>query len=140
LLALLAGAGLTGALVAGSGRAEQEAVLLLRLDRSSYPPKAPIQVSLEVSNKSQVAIHLSFPTSQRYDLSLEDETGKEIWRWSQGRLFLQMMGEEVLKPSTDGPRFRETIAAPAIPGSYKLSAWISSKDRPLKATISLRVR
>jgi hypothetical protein len=140
VLAVLAGAVLTGALVVGTSRAESEAVLLLRLDRSSYSPKEPIQVALEVSNNSHEAIHLTFPTSQRFDLSLEDETGKEVWRWSQGRLFLQMMGEEVLKPGAGGLRYRETFSAPAIAGRYKLSAWISSKKRPLKTTTSLKVR
>jgi hypothetical protein len=51
---------------------------------------------LVVRNDTEWPVELTFPTSQRFDFIVRDALGKEILRWSDGRAFLQVIGQEKL--------------------------------------------
>jgi hypothetical protein len=64
---------------------------------ASVPPEGvflagrPIEVSLVASNGGNAPVAFSFPTAQRYDVIIWDDDCKEIWRWSAGRMFAQVV-------------------------------------------------
>jgi hypothetical protein len=49
-----------------------------------------------VRNHTEWQVEFTFPTSQRFDFIVRDALGKEVLRWSDGRVFLQVMGREIL--------------------------------------------
>ncbi len=137
---LLAGAVLLAALAAGAGPQGTGLVLGLRADKPVYLPGERIPVTLEVTNPAPDSHRLTFRTSQRFDLALEDAGGREVWRWSRGRYFLQVIGEEILKSGSDGLRFRTEVPAPSARGRYLLRGWITSTGPPLTTSTTIQVR
>jgi len=57
-------------------------------------PKA--RAKLVVRNHTEWPVEFTFPTSQRFDFIVRDALGKEILRWSDGRAFLEVIGQEKL--------------------------------------------
>lgn len=60
------------------------------------PPR--IRMILRIFNDTQIPITLNFTTSQRFDFSIYDSSGAEVWRWSADRYFLQVLGQLTLNP------------------------------------------
>ena len=55
------------------------------------------KITLEVTNKADRTVTLTFPTAQRYDFIIKK--GKQtIWQWSAGRMFAQVVGRYELAP------------------------------------------
>ena len=57
-----------------------------------------VRFNLYVTNTSETAVVLNFPSSQRYDFAVETTGGEVIWRWSAARSFAQAIGQETLGP------------------------------------------
>jgi hypothetical protein len=55
-------------------------------------------VALTVRNAGPSAVALSFATAQRFDVVLFDDTCREIWRWSRGRMFARVLGGLTIAP------------------------------------------
>ncbi len=55
-------------------------------------------LALHVTNASEDTVRLEFRSGQRYDFVVKDGSGREVWRWSEGRMFTQALGREVLEP------------------------------------------
>jgi hypothetical protein len=51
---------------------------------------------LVVRNNTEMPVEFTFPTSQRFDFIVRDALGKEVLRWSDGKMFLQVVGKEIL--------------------------------------------
>lgn len=73
------------------------------IDRPEYgtnmttrPPV--IKMALQVYNYSQLPVTFDFTTSQRYDFAIYDSRGREVWRWSDDKAFLQVTGQLTLQP------------------------------------------
>ena len=115
-------------------------VLGLQIHGSKLSPGEPVRVTLEVTNRSPETVRLTFLTGQRFDLSLRNVSGREVWRWSDGRLFMQALGEEVLKPSPGVLRFDATIPAPRGEGRYTLHGKITATNLTLRASAPFQVR
>ena len=137
---LLAGVVLLAGLAAGASPQGPGLVLGLQADKPVYLPGERISVTLEVTNPAPDSHRLTFRTSQRFDLALEDAAGREIWRWSRGRYFLQVIGEEILKSGSGGLSFRTAIPAPSARGRYLLRGWLTSTGPPLITTTTIQVR
>ncbi len=112
----------------------------LALDKETYRPGETIQVTLQVANPTAEPVTLTFATSQRFDLAIEDERGQELWRWSRGRLFLQVLGEETIHPEGRPLTYDAEAPAPGEPGRYRLLGGLATKGRAPRATIPFTVR
>jgi hypothetical protein len=55
-----------------------------------------VRFVLHVTNSSAQPITLEFANAQRYDFEVEDASAGLLWRWSDGQMFAQMLGEEVI--------------------------------------------
>ena len=65
------------------------------------PPgwRAPvIRMALRVFNHSYMPVTFDFTTSQRYDFAIYNSNGTEVWRWSDDKAFLQVLGQVTLEP------------------------------------------
>ncbi len=112
----------------------------LTTDRPIYSADQPINAELCVFNRTEEKAMLSFRSGQRYDFVVSDSGGKEIWRWSRGRMFIQMLGQETLGPGKTQLSYRQTYAGKLAPGTYKLTGTVTASNRPTSASVTVEVR
>jgi hypothetical protein len=99
-----------------------EAALSVRTD-------AGVEFSLSVTNASDHRVELAFANGQTRDFAVFDGAGREVWRWSRGRLFTQGMQATLIAPG-DSVVYAERWTPPA-PGRYTLVAQLRSENYPL---------
>jgi hypothetical protein len=58
-----------------------------------------IEFTFRVTNNASRKLELLFPTGQTHDLVVVDSLGREVWRWSEGRMFTQALQNRVLESS-----------------------------------------
>lgn len=86
--------------------------------------KGWVRFTLKVENLTHSPVQLSQPTSQTHDFAVSRD-GKEIWRWSQDKLFLQMLTERVVQPGETLTYTGDwTLPKPLPPGKYSVEAWL----------------
>lgn len=90
-------------------------------------PRA-IRFALGVKNVGVKHVELTFPNGQSYDFVVVDSVGREIWRWSRGRMFTQGVQNKQLGAG-DSMRAQETWTAP-VPGRYTAIAMLNSSNFP----------
>ena len=87
-----------------------------------------VKFAFHVTNSSAKRVELRFPSGQTHDLVVLDPQGREVWRWSRGRMFTQSMQNKVLA-SSDTLTFTETWH-PEHPGTYTAVASLLSQNFP----------
>jgi hypothetical protein len=128
----------------------------LAVDRPVYvvsrmPTAAPedrvprMTVRITLRNTTNEPVRLRFPTSQRYDLEIQDAEGKHVWRWSEDRAFLMVYGEEEFGPGERN--YIETVrlagrdGEPLPEGRYVLRAWLTTDmHQGWSASVEFEVR
>lgn len=87
--------------------------------------KAPdrITADLRLSVAGSEPVELVFPTSQEYEVVLRDSTGRELWRWSDGRAFAMVVLHKSLFDLAAGV---EVPLDSLPPGSYTIDAWLTT--------------
>ena len=114
--------------------------VVLIADKAIYAPGEPIMLTLRVINDSQKPISLSFSTAQRFDLLMQNQQGREVWRWSAGRFFAQILGKEVLKPSGGELLYHAKVEKKFPQGAYTVKAIIRALGSQMSATINVTVQ
>jgi hypothetical protein len=112
-------------------------------------PWPTAQVMLTLKNTTEIPISFTFPTSQRFDFVVRDALGAEVFRWSDKRMFSQVVGQETL--IHDAWRFaaeiklqsRDNKILPA--GSYTLTGYLTSQGAGsgalgLSGTVSFEIK
>jgi hypothetical protein len=80
---------------------------------------------LRLENDGVAPVLLRFRTSQRGDVALEQD-GVERWRWSDGMMFLQVLGERELAPGEVWLVELEGVVD-VEPGEYEAVATVASE-------------
>jgi hypothetical protein len=105
--------------------------------KNAYAREEAVDVTLNVMNRGTVPAQLTFPTAQRYDVLIHDAQGRQVWRWSDGKMFAQVLGEETIQPGRRlvyRVRVRDTLA----PGAYRVTGVIPA-EQALSASASVRI-
>lgn len=89
-----------------------------------------VKFSFHVTNRSAKRVELRFPSGQTHDLVVLDPMGREVWRWSRGRMFTQSMQNKMLGAS-DTLTFTESWR-PERPGTYTAVALLLSQNHPVE--------
>jgi Intracellular proteinase inhibitor len=87
-----------------------------------------IQFALGVTNVGKKHVELTFRSGQSYDFVVVDSVGREVWRWSNGRMFTQGVQNKQLSTG-DTMQARELWTAP-VPGRYTAIATLNSANFP----------
>jgi hypothetical protein len=92
---------------------------------------APTEVrfALNVANVGKKHVELSFPNGKSYDFVVVDSIGREVWHWSNGRMFTQGMQNKQLGTG-DVMRVAEAVKRPLPPGRYTAIATLNSSNFP----------
>lgn len=72
-------------------------LLILFTDKDSYQPGQTIGLNLVKVNIGNSPIELNYNTSQRVDF-IARRFGQQVWQWSRGRNFAQVIGKVELAP------------------------------------------
>ena len=87
---------------------------------------------LNVVNNTKKSVELSFPTGQTHDFVVIDSLGREVWRWSQGRMFTQALRNKLLGRG-ESLELSEALKRdkPLSPGKYTARALLTSRNFPI---------
>jgi len=58
----------------------------------------PITLVMTIRNRTDAPRSVMLPSSQSYDCSVSTAEGREVWRWSKGVMFAQVITELKLAP------------------------------------------
>ncbi len=89
-------------------------------------------------NRADQPRSLTLPTSQTHDFAVTGGGGDEVWRWSAGKMFAQMLTQLTLAAG-ESLTFSETWdqvcsdGRPAAVGPYRLVGWIPSLTTPVSS-------
>lgn len=93
-----------------------------------------VRFAIEVSNDSRKRVELAFPDGRTHEFVVLDASGREVWRWSTGRLFTQGMRNRLLE-SHDSVVYMESWH-PATKGAYTLVAQLMSENFPVQQRVA----
>lgn len=89
-----------------------------------------VAFAFTVRNDGDRAVELSFPDARTHDVvALAD--GAEAWRWSDGRLFAQVVTADTLAPGESVTYDAEWTDPP--PGEYEAVATLAARSRDVEA-------
>ena len=102
--------------------------------RRSAENSAPIVTTFDITRPKDDADKLRFPDGQTHDFVVKDFAGKEIWRWSEGRMFTSAMRSETLKGKGE-TNFEESWDSKGQHGSFTAVAVLRSDNFPVESTV-----
>ena len=93
-----------------------------------------LRFTLNVRNNTTKMLELRFPDGQTHDFVVKDFTGKEVWRWSKGRMFTSAMRSETLKGKED-TIYEESWSSKGEHGSFTAVAILKSNNFPVESSV-----
>jgi Intracellular proteinase inhibitor len=93
-----------------------------------------LRFSLRVTNNTSKMLELRFPDGKTHDFVVKDFAGKEVWRWSEGRMFTSAMRSETLKGKA-ATVFEESWNPKGEHGSFTAVAVLRSNNFPVETTV-----
>jgi hypothetical protein len=97
-----------------------------------------VHFQLHVINDGDRKVELNFDNGMTHDIEVLDDQGRQVWRWSDGRLFTAAFQNKVLRRA-DTLSFREEWKSPT-PGHYVAVARLVSKNYPQVQRVAFAVR
>jgi hypothetical protein len=93
-----------------------------------------VKLALDVHNVGEKFAELTFATGQAYDFIVVDSVGREVWRWSQRRMFTQGVQNKQLGAG-ETLQVSETWKNGVHPGKYTAIAMLKSTNFPVEQRV-----
>jgi hypothetical protein len=93
-----------------------------------------LHFSLHVKNNTTKMLELRFPDGQTHDFVVKDFAGKEVWRWSEGRMFTSAMRSQTLNGKGETV-FEESWNPKGQHGSFTAVAILRSNNFPVETSV-----
>ena len=100
--------------------------------------KHGVAMDFKVVNAGTKRLEVNFPSGQTHDVVVVDSLGREVWRWSTGRMFTQSLQNRVLHASDTLDYDAVWENAPA--GKYTAIATLASENFPMEQRTEFVVR
>jgi hypothetical protein len=100
--------------------------------------RGTVRFAIEVANDSRKRVELTFPDGRTHDFVVLDAAGRQVWRWSEGRMFTQTMQNRLVE-AHDAVVYDERWSPPS-PGRYTLVAQLLSENYPLQQRVDFALR
>ncbi len=88
-----------------------------------------VDAVLRLRTNSPLALNLRFPMGQEFEVIVRDETGKMVWKWSDGQFFTTAEHERLVWGEWPIPvRIPRTVLSPrgSEPALYIIQAWLTT--------------
>lgn len=125
--------------IAARAAAGTDSALVTDVHVDAPPGARTVRFALSVVNGTGRRVELSFPSGQTHDFVVLDATGREVWRWSDGRMFTQLVQNRLLE-ARDVVTFEERWPAPPSAGRYTLVAVLRSDNHPVEQRVAFAVQ
>lgn len=115
-------------------------------DLGAFRLGEPVILRLAVTNRSTEPVRLQCSSARIHDARVIGADGRELWRWSQGQLYAQVLSEVTLQVGETREfrvRWDQTTSAgsAAPPGRYQAEAWIPALGASVRsAPVSFELR
>lgn len=145
---VLAAAGCAGEETVAAPHFETRLVLKDTAGResSAFQRSDRITLAVIIRNRSNVPRTLTVPSSQTYDCIVYAGDNKEVWRWSAGRMFAQVITELTFAPG-ESRTFTATwdltdrTGSPLSPGDYSVVGLVPGRAPGLTSSpVTLTIR
>jgi hypothetical protein len=93
-----------------------------------------LHFSLHVANNTKKMLELRFPNGQTHEFVVLDASGREVWRWSAGRMFTQVIKNKLLK-GREETVFEEQWNTSGLHGQYTAIATLRSNNHPVETSV-----
>ncbi len=93
-----------------------------------------VEFNLDVRNNTAKMIELNFADGMTHDFVVLDASGKEVWRWSAGRMFTQAMQNKLVK-AKEVATFSEPWDAKDMHGAFTAIATLKSENHPVEERV-----
>jgi hypothetical protein len=100
--------------------------------------KHGVAMDFRVVNAGTKRLEVNFPSGQTHEVVVVDSLGREVWRWSTGRMFTQSLQNKVLHASDTLDYDAVWEHAPA--GKYIAIATLASENFPMEQRMEFVVR
>ncbi|WP_224449973.1 BsuPI-related putative proteinase inhibitor [Haloprofundus salilacus] len=111
---------------------------MLTATLTAKPEVDRVDFELKVENQGTEEVTLSFRDARRAEFLVVDVEGEEEqWRWSDGRMFAQMLGSETLAPG-ESTTFEGVWDDPE-PGGYVAVGELAAADADAEAETQFSV-
>ena len=90
--------------------------------------KHTVRFALQVKNVGRKHVELTFPNGRAYDFTVLDASGREVWRWSTGRMFTQGIQNRLL--GTGEAMNADATWTGTTAGRYTVVATVNSTNFP----------
>lgn len=100
--------------------------------------KNGVAMAFRVVNAGSKRLEVNFPSGKTHEVVVVDSLGREVWRWSSGRMFTQSLQNRVLHASDTLDYDAVWHNAPA--GKYTAIATLASENFPMEQRAEFIVR
>lgn len=100
--------------------------------------KNGVNMNFRVVNEGSKRLEVNFPSGKTHEVVVIDSLGREVWRWSSGRMFTQSLQNKVLHASDTLDYDATWRNAPA--GKYTAIATLASENYPMEQRADFVVR
>jgi len=114
-----------------------EQTFTVGLGGTVFAPGAGATVRMTLRNTLPQPLSLTFPSGQRYDVAVRDDTGATVYQWSRGKLFTLLFGTLQL---TGEKTWTATFPAPPQAGKYTVEAWLATSPVAWRGQVSIEVK
>ncbi|MFC3210021.1 BsuPI-related putative proteinase inhibitor [Planomicrobium okeanokoites] len=83
-----------------------------------------------VNNQTDETMTYEFTSGQRYDYTISNQDGDELYRLSAVSTYMQALGEETIEPGEKLEYEFEVPSNDLEPGTYQLNAWLTPQEGP----------
>ena len=97
-----------------------------------------VEFAFHLTNTAGRKLQVSFPNGQTHELVVLDTVGREVWRWSTGKMFTQSLQNKVMRESDTLSYALRWTDAPA--GRYVAVATLASGNFPVEQRVEFVVR
>jgi len=101
--------------------------------------KNGVQFSLDVRNNTSRMVELRFPNGMTHDFVVLDESGREVWRLSNGKMYTQALQNKLIK-SRDDAVFSDGWAGRNMHGKFTAVAILASENHPMVQRVEFALR
>ncbi|MBK5187537.1 MAG: hypothetical protein JJD97_04780 [Gemmatimonadaceae bacterium] len=93
-----------------------------------------VKFALQVTNLAPHTVEVNFPNGQTHEFVVVDTLGREVWRWSTGKMFTQALQNREVD-SNETLSFREQWDPRGLHGRYTALATLRSSNHPVEERV-----